>query len=191
MGFGRHSDTHSYAFLVAQFTAFIVLLEEAPQHATPALLRELAFLRIEQNLIGMGVFTGIELVLFPKRATDALHRQVALNLRHAAAEVGAVWDGMLRPPGAAAAGAPAPGPAGALLDSGVARQRLLIAESASEPHWRVPQVSPRPPARISRTSPSPLTVTPHDPAGSWAGASPRRSTPPSPSSSRMSLCSSR
>lgn len=134
MGFGRHSDTHSYCFLVAQFTAFIVLLEEAPQHTTAALLERLAFLRIEQNLIGMAVFTGIELVLFPKRATSALHRQVALSARHAAAEVGAAWDGMLRPPGAAAPQA-AVAAAGALLEGGVARQRMLIAESASEPHW--------------------------------------------------------
>lgn len=151
MGFGRHSDTHSYCFLVAQFTAFIVLLEEPPQRSSSATLQRLAFLRIEQNLIGMAVFTAAELAVFPKRATHALHKLEGANFRHAAAEVGAVWAAMLRRPAAAAAaaggsaaasggGGGRPGmllgpAAGVLLEGGIARQRVLAAEAASEPHW--------------------------------------------------------
>lgn len=33
-GLGRHSHTSASAFLVAQYTAYIVLLEETPHHAS-------------------------------------------------------------------------------------------------------------------------------------------------------------
>lgn len=55
---------------------------------------------------GMAIFCVIELVVFPKRATAALHRQAALNFRQAASEVGALWDVALHRPegGGGAAG---------------------------------------------------------------------------------------
>ena len=57
VGLGRHSDSHSYCFLVAQFTVFIVLLEATPQTATAADVQASSYARIEQNLIGMAIFT--------------------------------------------------------------------------------------------------------------------------------------
>jgi hypothetical protein len=117
---------HAYAAMVAQYTPHIILFD--PNAAVKG--RAFAYTRIEQNLLGLGVFCVIELCFAPQRASAALPRAAVGVLRDGAAALRRAACGGGRCDAAAAAAAAA---ALARARAGVARTRALLTEAAAEP----------------------------------------------------------
>ena len=130
----RYTPALAYGAMVASYTPHIILFD--PQSAA-ADWRAFAYRRIEQNLLGLALFSAVELGVLPQRASTLLSAALAGALRHAATATGAVWasalhDGALCSSCAVSTMGVA-NAAVARVRADLTRQRALLGEASSEP----------------------------------------------------------
>jgi len=138
----RTSPRHAYAALVASFVPYIIVLgtSSAATTGTTAInRRDLAYTRIEQNILGIVVFVLVEVLVWPQRASRQLPRALSDTLRASAMCLSAAWAPMItirpRCTVCAAAHTHASAHAKVTLSQRMAHLEALTAEASEEPSW--------------------------------------------------------
>jgi len=144
----RTSARHAYACLVSQFVPFIIVLggnpaasssRAAAESGSALNSKEVAYMRIEQNVLGILVFVAVEILVMPRWAASLLPAALASAL-HAASQCASVaWAPLLAsgPQCAACAAGQCARSAEArlALAASLARLDALATEAAEEPPW--------------------------------------------------------
>ena len=137
----RTSPKHAYGALVASFVPYIVVLGSTQGSASTGSTinsRELAYTRIEQNLLGILVWILVELLILPQRASRLLPSALADTLRASSACMSAAWAPLAsghRCASCAAGQAQASVQARRAMVASMSRLEALSAEAGDEPAW--------------------------------------------------------
>ena len=137
----RTSPKHAYGALVASFVPYIVVLGStrgSSKNGSTISSRELAYTRIEQNLLGILVWILVELLIWPQRASRLLPTILADTLRASSACMSAAWSPLVsgcRCAACAAEQSVTSVQARRAMVAGMARLEALSAEAGDEPAW--------------------------------------------------------